>query len=171
MTQHQINNIKNNQINNISINVFLNKHCKNAISLENFIEQLQITFDDLLYTGRTNYVEGLSNILVKNLNKLDRFRRPIHCSDIKRNVLYIKNEEGWEKDKKHENIKRYIKDVENKQIQKIPEWQEREKIDIYKNDLHGMEYQKIIRNTMGGLDKEKTSVIKNISKSTKYKNE
>ena len=97
-------NITNNQHNtqNISINVFLNEHCQNAMSLTDFVEKLQITFEDLKYTGQTNYVEGISRILIKNLNKLSKVERPIHCSDVKRKVLYIKNKEGWEKDKEHE---------------------------------------------------------------------
>ena len=169
------NNVQNIQnIQNVSINVFLNEHCQNAMSLTDFVKHLQITFDDLKYTGQTNYVEGISNILIKNLNKMDKLERPIHCSDVKRKVLYIKNEEGWEKDKQHEKIKRCIKDVEFKQIQKIPEWSKKEKIDIYKSDTNGMKYQKVVFNTMGGMnsekrEKNKTNVIKNISKITDYK--
>ena len=83
----------NNQTNiqNLSINVFLNEHCQNAMSLTDFIAQLQITFDDIAYTGQTNYVEGISKILIKNLNKMNKLERPIHCSDVKRKILYIKN--------------------------------------------------------------------------------
>ena len=169
------NNIQNNQTNNISINVFLNEHCQNAMSLTDFIENLKITCEDLSYTGRTNYVDGLSSILLKNLNKLDKFTRPIHCSDVKRKVLYIKNEEGWEKDKEHEKITKCIKDVEFKQINKIPEWTKEENIDIYKNDLQGMKYQKIVYNSMGGMntekrEKNKNNVIKKLSENTNYKN-
>ena len=169
------NNVQNIQnIQNVSINVFLNEHCQNAMSLEDFVKQLQITFEDLKYTGQTNYVEGISRILIKNLNKLSKMERPIHCSDVKRKVLYIKNEEGWEKDKQHENIKKCIKGVEFKQIQKIPEWTKEENIDIYKDNEEGMKYQKIVFNTMGGMntkkrEKNKSNVIRNISETTDYK--
>ena len=177
VTQNITNNNQNNQINNIqnlSINVFLNEHCQNAMSLTNFIEQLQITFEDLKYTGQTNYVEGISRILIKNLNKMNKLERPIHCSDVKRKVLYIKNEEGWEKDGKHENIRKCIKDVEFKQIQKIPEWTKGENIDIYKDNAEGMKYQKVVFNSMGGMDsgkreKNKSSVIKKLSEITDFK--
>ena len=64
------------------------------MSLNDFVEKLQVTFEDLVYTGETNYVEGISRILIKNLNKLSKVERPIHCSDVKRKVLYIKNKEG-----------------------------------------------------------------------------
>ena len=167
-------NIQNNT-QNISINVFLNEHCKNAMSLTDFVEQLQITFEDLKYTGQTNYVEGISRILIKNLNKMNKLERPIHCSDVKRKVLYIKNEEGWEKDNEHKKINKCIKDVEFKQIQKIPEWTKKEEIDIYKdNDTDGMKYQKIVFNSMGGMDqgkreKNKSSVIKKLSETTDFK--
>ena len=169
-------NITNNQNNtqNISINVFLNEHCKNAMNLTDFVEKLQITFEDLKYTGQTNYVEGISRILIKNLNKLSKVERPIHCSDIKRKVLYIKNKEGWEKDKEHEKINKCIKDVEFKQIQKIPEWTKEENIDIYQDNDQGMKYQKVILNSMGGMDnvkreKNKNNIIKEISKETLFK--
>ena len=169
-------NITNNQNNtqNISINVFLNEHCQNAMNLTDFVEKLQVTIEDLKYTGETNYVEGISRILIKNLNKLNKVDRPIHCSDIKRKVLYIKNKEGWEKDKEHDKITKCIKDVEFKQIQKIPEWTKEENIDIYKDNAEGMKYQKVVLNSMGGMDnvkreKNKNNVIKKISETTNFK--
>ena len=172
-----INNTQNNIINNtqnISINVFLNEHCKNAMNLVDFVEKIQVTIEDLKYTGQTNYAEGISRILIKNLNKLSKIDRPIHCSDVKRNVLYIKNDEGWEKDKKHDKINKCIKDVEFKQIQKIPEWKKEENINIYKNNVDGMKYQKVVFNSMGGIDPEKREknknyIIKKISKKTDFK--
>jgi len=159
---------------NISINVFLNKHCKNAMNLTDFVEKLQVTFEDIMYTGQTNYVEGISQILIKNLNKMNKLERPIHCSDIKRNILYIKNKKGWEKDPKHNNIKKCIKDVEMKQIQKIPEWTKDKNINIYKNSKEGMEYQKVVFNSMGGMnsgkrEKNKSSVIKKLCETTDFK--
>ena len=138
------------------------------------IPRIVSTFDDLKYTGQTNYVEGISRILIKNLNKMNKLERPIHCSDVKRKVLYIKNEEGWEKDNEHEKINKCIKDVEFKQIQKIPEWTKEENIDIYKDNDQGMKYQKVVLNSMGGMDhhkreKNKKSVIKKLSETTDFK--
>ena len=163
-----------NNTQNISINVFLNEHCKNAMNLTDFVEKLQVTFEDLVYTGKTNYVEGISNILIKNLNKLNKLERPIHCSDVKRKILYIKNKEGWEKDKEHKKINKCIKDVEFKQIKKIPEWTKEENIDIYKSDGNGMKYQKLVFNSMGGMnsvkrEKNKKNILKIISEKTDFK--
>ena len=173
ITNNFTNNTQNN-IQNVSINVFLNEHCQNAMCLTDFVNNLQITFEDLKHTGKTNYVEGISKILIKNLNKMNKLERPIHCSDVKRKVLYIKNKQGWEKDGEHEKITKCIKDVEFKQIKKIPQWTKEENIDIYKNDDEGMKYQKVVYNSMGGMDSEKreknkNNVIKNLSKITDFK--
>ena len=170
-------NITNNQINNnqnISINVFLNEYCKDAMNFSDFIKKLEISFDDLTYTGDTSYVEGISKILIKNLCKLNKLKRPIHCSDVKRKVLYIKNKEGWEKDKQHENITKCIKDVELKQIKKLPNWVKENKIDIFKDDVNGLKYQKLVFNSMGGMtsdkrEKNKKNVIKKISENVDFK--
>ena len=167
-------NITNNNMQNISINVFLNEHCKNAMNLTDFVEKLQVTIEDISHTGKTNYVEGISRILIKNLNKMDKMDRPIHCSDVKRKVLYIKNKEGWEKDKEYAKIKKCIKEVEFKQIKKLPEWVKTKNIDIYKCDAQGMKYQNVVFNSMGGMndtkrEKNKKNVIKKISEITNYK--
>jgi hypothetical protein len=167
--QNQTNNTQN-----ISINVFLNEHCQNAMSLTDFVKKLHVTIEDISHTGKTNYVEGISRILINNLNKMDKLERPIHCSDVKRKVLYIKNGEGWEKDQEHAKIKKCIKDVEFKQIKKIPEWVKEKNIDIYKCDAQGMKYQNVVFNSMGGMnnckrEKNKSCVIKKLSETTDYK--
>jgi len=86
----------NNQTYNqkININVFLNEHCKNAICLEDFIKNLQLTLQDVSKTSQLGFTEGVSNILIKNLNDLPVIQRPIHCSDVKRQKFYIKDKQG-----------------------------------------------------------------------------
>ena len=171
---HNIINNTQNNTQNISINVFLNEYCQNAMCLADFVEKLQVTIEDISHTGKTSYVEGISRILIKNLNKMDKLERPIHCSDVKRKVLYIKNKKGWEKDQKHENIKKCIKSVEFKQIKKLPEWVKEKNIDIYKCDARGMKYQNVVFNSMGGMnnckrEKNKKNVIKKLSEITDFK--
>ena len=88
---------------------------------------------------------------------MNKMERPIHCSDVKRKILYIKNKEGWEKDKEHKKINKCIKDVEFKQIQKIPEWTKEVEIDIYKDNTEGINTKNSI-NSMGGINHEKEKI-------------
>ena len=95
----QNNNIQNTQNNNhISINVFLNERCKDAIDIEEFIENFEVCNEDLEYNGDHGYVEGITNVIKKNLSKYSIYERPIHCTDIKRRTLYIKSNGKWSKD-------------------------------------------------------------------------
>ena len=89
------NNINNN---NLNINIFLNEQCKDAINMSEFVNSLQIELSDVKDMGKLGYVEGLSNIIVKNLNALGENKRPIHCENSKKEVMYIKDEDKWEKD-------------------------------------------------------------------------
>ena len=113
-------NITNN--NNISINMLLNEKCKNALTFTDFIEQLQISITDLQYTKENGYVNGLSNIFIKQLKNLEPTERPIHCSDSKRSVFYIKDRDKWDKDKDNFKIDKSIHDIKIKQIIKLAEW-------------------------------------------------
>ena len=106
MKNMQINNnyTTNNTTNNnqkLSINVFLNEKCKNAMSLNDFVDKIQLSLKDLEFTNKHGFVEGVSNIFIKNLNDMDVTERPIHCSDQKRLQFYVKKEDKWEKDKKN----------------------------------------------------------------------
>ncbi|GAI96804.1 unnamed protein product, partial [marine sediment metagenome] len=86
-----------NQNNNITINLFLNEYCKNAMNLTDFVNKLEVSLQDLDYTNKEGYIEGISNLLIKNLDELDAKERPIHCTDKKRLQFYIKDEDKWEK--------------------------------------------------------------------------
>ena len=120
--QDMIPRIGNNNNNRFNINVFLNEQCKNAINLSDFIQSLQIQLDDLIYTKDKGLIEGVSNVFVNALNQLDTFHRPIHCTDIKRETLYIKENNEWERDDNKEHIKNAITDIANKQRNMIKEW-------------------------------------------------
>ena len=93
-------NIKNTQnINNtFNLNLFLNETCKDAMNIDDFIDSIEVTVQDLKYLAKKGYVEGLSNLLIKNLEELDITKRPLHCSDIKREIIHIKDKNNWEKD-------------------------------------------------------------------------
>jgi hypothetical protein len=148
---------------NFNLNFFLNETCKNAMNISEFVSSIQMNFDDLEYTGRSGYIEGISNIIVNNLNKLENHMRPLHCSDFKREVLYIKDNNEWTKETDNKPIlTNAIKTIANQNIKQISKWRDNcpdcTKSESKKNDL----YLKIVSNSMNGLTKEESE--KNINK-------
>jgi hypothetical protein len=107
----------------MTLNVFLNEKCKNAMNFTDFIDNLQISTEDLSYTKEHGYVKGVSNIFLKHLKVLDPAYRPIHCSDKKRLQFYVKDEDIWKKDTNNVKIGKSIDDISKKQIRQIIEWQ------------------------------------------------
>jgi hypothetical protein len=121
------NNITNNNTtinNNFNINLFLNNECKDALNLEDFVNQIQIQLEDLDFTKSHGFIKGMKNIFVRELNLLDHTKRPIHCSDLKRETLYVKNNNEWTKDKQETEpvLNSVINKVSKKQSDKIQEW-------------------------------------------------
>jgi len=123
---HKLKNTVNNT-NNISINIFLNEHCKDAMNLTDFVESLKLSLEDLNYTGKYGYTKGIANILIKSLGEIDPTERPIHCTDKKRMQFYIKDEDKWEKDESNKKIDKSIAAVTAKQYTYIKEWEKRNK--------------------------------------------
>jgi hypothetical protein len=109
--------------NKMTINLFLNEQCKNAMNISEFVDKLNLSLEDLMYTINNGYVKGISNIFVKNLKELEPTMRPIHCSDVKRLQFYVKDENEWIKEKANEKISRTISQISNKQLNKIKEWE------------------------------------------------
>jgi len=124
--------ITNNTTNNnnshnksFNLNVFLNETCKNAMNITDFINSLQLQLSDLEKVGELGYIEGISNIIIKNLNALDVTLRPVHCTDKKRETMYIKDEDKWEKeDEKKDKLHKMVRKVANKNIDLISEFKE-----------------------------------------------
>lgn len=146
----------NNSLNKtFNLQFFLNEQCKDALNLSDFVSSVTMELSDLETTGRLGYVEGVSRIINKNLNKLDVYKRPIHCSDLKRETLYIKNNDEWQKEGDGNTvIIKAIKDVANENIKQISEWRKENpdcsSADSKKNDL----YLKIVANAMSGSTSE-----------------
>ena len=147
--------ITNNTVNSnnktFNLNFFLNEQCKDALNINEFVDSITVQICDLETTGRLGYVEGVSRIINKNLDKLDKFKRPFHCSDLKREVIYIKNNDLWSKEETNKPVLRNaIKQVANKNIQQISEWRQMNPgcsaSDSRMNDL----YLKIVSNAMSG---------------------
>ena len=119
------NNTTNNNLNQkFNINVFLNEQCKNAINIDDFIKSLEVSIEKLDFTKNNSLTNGLSNAIIENMNKLGMYERPLHCTDLKRETLYIKDNNSWEKDKNKSKIKKVIKDLSHKQFKTLHEWTE-----------------------------------------------
>ena len=165
----KIGNTTNNTTNKFNLNVFLNTECKDAISIMDFAKSLQIQTQDLENTGRSGYITGLTQIIVKGLSELDLHKRPIHCSDLKREVLYVKDDKQWAKDNEdNEMMKKAIKYIRRSNIKQIPKWVDENPDCIdsggSKNDL----YMNIIQNSMGSAEedsqeKNMNKIIKNVA--------
>jgi len=152
-----------------NLQFFLNETCKNAMNITDFIDSLQLQLSDLENVGEVGYIEGISNIIIKNLNALDVNERPIHCTDKKRETMYVKDEDKWEKeDEKKNKIHKMIQKISTKNINLITEF--REKYPDYKkcNSNVSDQFNKIIIESMGGSgnnDYEKEEkIIKKIAK-------
>ena len=122
-TQHITNNNNNNNItNNFNLNIFLNEKCKDALNMSEFIDSLKITLDDLLFSKTNGITRGVTDVMMKRLKELDIYKRPIHCTDIKRDTMYIKDEDKWEKDNNHDKFKNTIVRVANKERSALQQW-------------------------------------------------
>jgi hypothetical protein len=151
-----------------NLNFFLNETCKDAMNIMDFVESIKLQVSDLESVGELGYIEGISNIIVKNLNALDVTQRPVHCTDKKRETIYIKDDNKWEKDEEQKKMHKMIKKVADKNARLLPKFTE--KYPDYKN-YHSKtsdKYSKIIVESMGGSgdnDYEKEEkIIKNIAK-------
>ena len=165
-------NSHNNNNNNKTFNLqfFLNEECKNALNINEFVSSIKMDLDDLEKTGLLGYAEGISNIINKNLNELDQTMRPIHCSDIKREVFYVKNDDQWIKENDAKPVlTKAIKQVAHENIRQISDWQKKYPDccdpDSTKNDA----YLNIVSNAMsGGTSEEQMKnyerIISNVAK-------
>jgi hypothetical protein len=165
-------NTNTNSNNNTHFNLqfFLNETCKDALNLTDFVEQFKLQLSDLDMVGRVGYTEGMSKLFIKNLNELDVHKRPIHCSDLKRETLYVKDKDTWEKENSENvKLKQAIKKVEHKNIKQIPQWKEENPTADDTETKKHMEYQNILLEVMGGStmeddNKKHEKIIKNIAK-------
>ena len=162
----------NNNIGNKTFNLqfFLNEECKNALNISEFVSSIKMDLDDLETTGLLGYAEGISNIINKNLNGLDQTMRPIHCSDAKREVFYVKNDDQWIKENDTKPVlTKAIKQVAHENIRQISEWQKKypdcKDPDSKNNDM----YLNIVSNAMSGGSSEEQlhnyeKIISNVAK-------
>ena len=119
--QQTIYNNCNNQ--NMTINVFLNEQCKDALNLKDFVQNIKVTLEDLQYTKDNGFVNGVTNIITKQLQDLAPTQRPIHCSDKKRLHFYVKDDDKWKKDENNKKLDDAILDVKLKLPKSLTEWE------------------------------------------------
>lgn len=153
----------NNTVNNkFNLNVFLKTECKNAMNIMDFIDSLPVNVSDLENMGHFGFVEGITRILLNGLRNLDIEKRPIHCSDVKRESIYIKDNDTWEKDNvQNDKMKKVIRYVRHKNVKQIPEWQRNNpSYSNYTSKTHA-KYMNIIGNTMGGSSEHEDEQLQN----------
>jgi hypothetical protein len=153
-----------------NLNFFLNETCKNAMNITDFVDSIKLQLTDLMEFGELGYVDGISKIIVKNLNSLDETIRPVHCTDKKRETMYVKDEGQWIKeDENKTRLKKAIMRVSNKNIKLLPQF--REKYPEYNNSSSKIsdKYDKLVIEVMQTDDDKKEKIIKNISKATTIK--
>ena len=160
--------INNNTTNNnkFKMNIFLNEKCKDALNIMDFVTSLSLNMEDLEETGKQGYVKGLSRILVNGLKGIDISKRPIHCSDLKRETLYIKDNNVWEKeDAEKKRIKNAIKYISLKNAKQITQWTKENEGYRDSHNKKSDVYLKLVYEANGGDEEELNKIIKNISAS------
>jgi len=154
-----------------NLNLFLNETCKNAMNITDFVESIKLQLTDLMEVGKLGYVEGISNIIIKNLCNLDETERPIHCTDKKRETFYVKDCGQWEReDTEKKHIKHVITNVAYKNQKLLQLYKDKHPGCNYSESNYSDEYSKLVIEAMGGFgndDKQKEEkIIRNISRVT-----
>jgi hypothetical protein len=168
-THNTTNNTTTNSHNKaFNLNFFLNETCKDAMNIMDFVDSIKLQLSDLEKVGELGYIEGISNIIVKNLKELDVTQRPVHCTDKKRETMYIKDENKWEKDDEKLKLHKVVRRVTCKNQNLIPKFKELHPDCGKYHSKFSDQYNKIVVESMGGpgdndFEKEE-KIIKNISK-------
>jgi hypothetical protein len=169
-TNNHTNSHNNNNNKTFNLQFFLNEECKDALNINEFVSSIKVELEDLETTGRLGYVEGVSRIINRNLNDLDQNKRPIHCSDVKREVLYIKNDDHWIKENDTKPLlTKAIKQIANENIKQISEWKKKYPDCTDSESRKNDQYLNIVSNAMSGSTmEEQTSnydkIIKKVAK-------
>ena len=165
-TTNNIHNTTTNSHNKaFNLNFFLNETCKDAMNMSDFVESIKLQVSDLERIGELGYVEGITSIITSNLKALDITKRPVHCTDKKRETMYIKDENKWTKDDENKSILRnVVKKVSNKNIRILPQF--KEKYPDYNNAYSKQSdmYDKMIIEVMSTQAEKEDKIIRNISR-------
>lgn len=159
------NNTNINKSKNFNIQFFLNETCKDALNISEFVESLKITLEDLDFSRKNGLVSGITDVMIKGLKQLDVTKRPIHCTDKKRETMYIKDKEKWEKDETHEKMKNTIIQIAKKERNALAEWVD-ENPNWMETESKQIEYLTIMRNVCEPIedyDKNNKKIIRNLT--------
>ena len=159
-----INNTTNNN-QKFNLNIFLNETCKDAMNFKEFIDNIKVSFEELLTISNTGFVNGVSEIFIKRLNDMEVTKRPIHCTDVKRETIYLKDDDKWNKDENNnKNLKDAIERVEYKNIYSLNEWCN-EHTNAFKSNTDDNDlWLNIYEQTLQGNENTREKVVKNITK-------
>ena len=161
-----INTNSNNTNNRFNLQFFLNETCKDAINLSDFAKSIVLQLTDIVDIGRVGYVNGMSNIIISKLNLLEENKRPIHCTDVKREVVYVKDEDKWEKDTSKKKMRILIKKMDRKLAPLMISYSNNHKKE-YRSDTEIIKHQQVMYELVGGKNDESDNeddIIRNISK-------
>ena len=151
-----------------NLQFFLNETCKDAMNITDFVESIKLQVSDLENVAEVGYIEGISNIIVKNLKKLDVTQRPVHCTDKKRETMYVKDEDTWEKDEENKKMHRVVKKVTDKNARLIFKYKELHPDCMTYHSRFNDKYNKIIVESMGGsgdnMFEKEEKIIQRVSK-------
>jgi hypothetical protein len=153
-----------------NLQFFLNETCKDAMNIMDFVEQIVLNLNDLEETGRLGFAEGISKMILQRLKKLDITQRPIHCSDLKRETLYIKDENKWEKEEETKpKLTKAVKEIAGKNIKQIKDWQKKYPDYNDPESKRSDKYMKMVMNVMAGgtieeIQENYEKIVKNITK-------
>jgi hypothetical protein len=168
-SNNTINSNNNSHNKTFNLNFFLNEQCKDAMNIMEFVDTFQLQFSDLERIGEVGYVEGISSIIINKLNEMDIYKRPIHCSDAKREIMYVKDNDVWDKDNEtNDKIRLAIRYISKKNNELVIPWRELHPgVRNYDHRLND-KYQEIIIQSLGGknttTEEGETKIIRKISK-------
>ena len=158
------NTVNNNSNNKFNLQMFLNTDCKDAINLTDFIKTIQLEMNDMLHIGNTGYVEGISDIFIGALNKLQITERPIHCTDVRRDTLYIKENDHWDKsDTENPVLRKAIHHIDGQNQHLLPKWMEENPDSQHLDTPENIQLMKMFANSLG-QGEEQSKLTKKIMK-------
>ena len=165
------NNNNTNCNNKFNLNFFLNETCKDAITFSDFVNSIEVTMDEFIQTGNMGFVNGISQVMMDRIKDMDLHTRPLHCTDLKRETVYIKNEEKWDKeDGDNSHLRKAVKCVAKKNYNQLHQWYNNKKPEVETLGTEECEdYFKFYKSALGGYDKEEDKkfedkIIKNVLK-------